>query len=78
MFRDVPVCSGMFRNVPCSGFYRRPNRPAIVDIVSAIHSNMDKRLFSCGIFIDSKKAFDKVNHQILLNFTTLIVMVFVE
>ena len=25
MFRDVPECSGMFRNVPCSGFYRRPS-----------------------------------------------------
>ena len=24
MFRDVPECSGMFRNVPCSGFDRRP------------------------------------------------------
>ena len=24
MFRDVPECSGMFRNVPCSWFYRRP------------------------------------------------------
>ena len=24
MFRDVPACSGMFRNVPCSWFYRRP------------------------------------------------------
>ena len=24
MFRDVPVCSGMFRHVPCSGFYQRP------------------------------------------------------
>ena len=24
MFRNVPECSGMFRNVPCSGFYRRP------------------------------------------------------
>ena len=24
MFRDVPECSGMFRNVPCSRFYRRP------------------------------------------------------
>ena len=24
MFRDVPGCSGMFRNVPCSGFYRQP------------------------------------------------------
>ena len=24
MFRHVPECSGMFRNVPCSWFYRRP------------------------------------------------------
>ena len=24
MFRDVPECSEMFRDVPCSGFYRRP------------------------------------------------------
>ena len=34
---------------------------AIVDIVSAIQSNMDKRLFTCGIFIDLKKAFDTVS-----------------
>ena len=24
MFRDVPECSGMFRDVPCSWFYQRP------------------------------------------------------
>ena len=40
---------------------------AIVDIVSAIQSNMDKLLFTCRIFIDLKKAFDTVDHQILLN-----------
>ena len=40
---------------------------AIVDIVSAIQSNMDKHLFTRGIFIDLKKAFDTVNHQILPN-----------
>ena len=28
MFRDVPGCSGMFRNVPCSWFYRRPQKDA--------------------------------------------------
>ena len=29
---------------------------AIVDIVSAIQSNMDKRLFTCGIFVDLKES----------------------
>ena len=30
----------------------------ILDIVSTIQENMGKRLFSCGVFIDLKKAFD--------------------
>ena len=39
---------------------------AILDIVNTIHSNMDNRKTSCGIFVDLKKAFDTVNHEILL------------
>ena len=40
---------------------------AILDIVNAIQSNMDKGAFSCGVFIDLKKAFDTVDHRILLH-----------
>ena len=40
---------------------------AILDIVNAIQTNMDRHLFSCGVFIDLKKAFDTVDHSILLS-----------
>ena len=39
----------------------------ILDIVNTIQSNMDKGHYSCGIFIDLKKAFDRVNHNIHLS-----------
>ena len=39
---------------------------AILDILSKIQNNIDKRLYFCGIFIDLKKAFDAVDHLILL------------
>ena len=40
---------------------------AILDIVNSIQSNMDNKLFMCGIFLNFKKAFDTVDHSILLS-----------
>ena len=40
---------------------------ALLSIVEQIRSSLDKNMFSCGVFIDLEKAFDTVNHQILLS-----------
>ena len=39
---------------------------AILSITEKIKTNLDKNIFSCGIFVDLEKAFDTVNHKILL------------
>ena len=39
---------------------------ALVSLTEAIKRSLDNRKFSCGIFIDLQKAFDTVNHAILL------------
>ena len=39
---------------------------AILDIVNTILQNMDNGKFSRDVFIDLKKAFDTITHEILL------------
>ena len=39
---------------------------ALIDITEKIKEACDNKLYSCGIFLDLQKAFDTVNHNILL------------
>jgi len=40
---------------------------AVIDIVDKITSAMDSHQFSIGVFVELSKAFDTLNHKILLN-----------
>ena len=46
---------------------KHSTQQAILDIVNSLQRNMDNKLFSSGIFIDINKAFNAVDHSILLN-----------
>ena len=39
---------------------------ALISIVEKIRNNLDDKLYTCGVFVDLEKAFDTVNHQILI------------
>ena len=40
---------------------------ALLSIVEGIRKSLNNQTFSCGVFIDLEKAFDTVNHKILLD-----------
>ena len=39
---------------------------ALLSIVDKIKNAMDNRDYACGVFLDLSKAFDTVNHDILI------------
>ena len=51
---------------------------AILDIVNRMQSNWDAGLYSCGVFIDLKRAFDTVDHTIYTNYANWVTTVYVE
>ena len=45
---------------------KHSTRHALIDITETIRKALDDKKFACGIFVDLQKAFDTVNHEILL------------
>ena len=39
---------------------------ALIEVTEKIKETIDNKKYGCGIFIDLRKAFDTVNHEILL------------
>jgi len=38
----------------------------LINIVERIRESLDKGKYACGVFVDLQKAFDTVDHEILL------------
>ena len=67
MYFHVQLCKAMnFVSIPTWVPQTSSTEHALLDIVGKIQKYVDEKLFSCGIFIALRKAFDTVDHDILL------------
>ena len=50
------------------GFQKRfSTAHAVISLIENIEKAIDNKMFVCGVFVDLQKAFDTVNHNILLH-----------
>ena len=45
---------------------QRSTAMAVLELIEEVTSSLDKKKFAVGVFIDLKKAFDTINHEILI------------
>ena len=56
----------MFSNLQFGFRKKHSTTDALLNIFEKIKEKLDNKKFSCGVFIDLEKAFDTVNHKILI------------
>ena len=58
--------SGLFFDLQFGFRNKHSTSHALLSILDEIWHNLDNNAFSCGVFVDLEKAFDTINHKILL------------